>query len=61
MSKADQKNLFENMDFEAKNNFVGFYALLLKIDKRINPQLYKNKSDENYDNNGNTNIADQAK
>lgn len=59
MSEVENKNLFENMDFEAKNNFVGFYALLLKIDKRVNPQLYK--FNEKNDNNGNTNIADQAK
>jgi hypothetical protein len=27
-------------DFEAKFNFVGLYDLLLKIDRRNNPQLY---------------------
>ncbi len=58
MSEANQKNLFETMDFETKNNFVGFFALLLKIDKRVNPELYK--FNEKNDNNGNTNIADQA-
>ena len=30
---------------EAKNNLSGFFDLLLKIDKRINPHLYKNKND----------------
>lgn len=58
MSETKQENLFENMDFEARNNFVGFFALLLKIDKRVNPELYK--FNEKNDNNGNTNIADQA-
>jgi len=24
-----------------KNNFVGFFALLLKVDRRTNPHLYK--------------------
>jgi hypothetical protein len=28
---------------EAKNNLLGFFDLLLKIDKRINPQRYKLK------------------
>ncbi len=60
MSEAKQENLLENMDFEAKNNFVGFYALLLKIDKRVNPQLYENENNENYSHNGNINIADHA-
>ena len=27
-------------DQEVESNFVGFYDLLLTIDKRINPQLY---------------------
>ncbi len=58
MSEAKQKNLFENMDFEAKQNLVGFYDLLLKIDKKVNPELYK--FNEKNDNNGNTNIADKA-
>ncbi|MFA5880384.1 MAG: hypothetical protein WC860_09510 [Candidatus Margulisiibacteriota bacterium] len=58
MSRLESENLFENMDFEAKNNFVGFYALLLKIDKRVNPELYK--FNEKNDNNRDTNIADQA-
>lgn len=30
-----------NLNFEAKQNLVGFFNLLLKIDKRINPNLYK--------------------
>jgi len=28
---------------EAKNNLLGFFDLLLKIDKRVNPQIYKLK------------------
>jgi len=27
-------------DFESRNNIVGFYDLLLKIDRRVNPHLY---------------------
>jgi len=26
---------------EAKNNLLGFFDLLLKIDRRVNPQRYK--------------------
>ncbi len=39
-----QENNLENLDFESKQNLVGFFDLLLKIDMRINPDLYK----ENY-------------
>lgn len=28
-------------DFESRSNLVGLYSLLLKIDKRVNPQLYE--------------------
>jgi hypothetical protein len=36
-----QENNLENLDFESKQNLVGFFDLLLKIDMRINPDLYK--------------------
>ena len=36
-----QENSLENLDFESKQNLVGFFDLLLKIDMRINPDLYK--------------------
>ena len=36
-----QENNLENLDFESKKNLVGFFDLLLKIDMRINPDLYK--------------------
>lgn len=26
---------------DARSNLVGFFALLLKVDKRVNPHLYK--------------------
>ena len=35
---GDQTNL---MSFEDKQSMVGFFALLLKIDKRINPKTYE--------------------
>ena len=36
-----QENNLETLDFESKQNLVGFFDLLLKIDMRINPDLYK--------------------
>lgn len=51
--KTEKIEGIKDMDFEAKQNFVGFYALLLKIDKRNNPQNYQ--CNEEYENNGNTN------
>jgi len=30
---------------EDECNLVGFFALLLKVDKRINPEFYKHKAD----------------
>ncbi len=33
-----------NLSPEEKRNFVGFFELLLKVDKRVNPHLYPIKS-----------------
>ncbi len=35
-------------DAESQDNLVGFYNLLLTIDKRVNPQLYDRHRDSNY-------------
>ena len=46
----------KDLDFEAKQNLLGFFNLLLKIDMRINPHLYKKvKNNENNRNTNNTN------
>jgi len=42
MNKEEQKNI-DNEDLEARENRIGFFDLLLKIDQRINPDLYKNQ------------------
>lgn len=42
--KKKEKTLGD-MDFEAKQNLVGFFDLLLKIDQRINPQNYQKYDD----------------
>lgn len=48
MSEHNQKKI--NTDWSLKelneierNNLFGFFALLQKVDKRVNPQLYANK------------------
>ena len=41
MSEKPELKL-EEMDFEARSNLVGFFDLLLKTDRRINPNLYEN-------------------
>lgn len=34
---------FLDLDPEDKRNLVGFFALLMKVDKRVNKNLYKSK------------------
>ena len=42
LAKELIKNKFPIVSyFEDKNNLVGFFTLLLRVDKRINPHLYK--------------------
>lgn len=46
-----------NFTFEGRLNIVGFYDLLLKVDKRENPHLYQNLNTQPYarhDNSDNT-------
>ena len=52
MLDKDQKNQGEN-DFEARQNLLGFFSLLLQIDKRINPHLYKKDENNGSPNNSN--------
>ncbi len=46
--KAEQK--LEELDFEARSNLVGFFDLLLKVDRRINPDLYEDNGNTNNSN-----------
>lgn len=39
-----------DLSFEDKQNLISFFELLIRVDKRINPDLYEN--------NGSTNNAD---
>lgn len=51
INQTDEK---KQMDFEAKQNAVGFFSLLLKVAKR-NPELWKQICNENNENNRDTN------
>jgi len=44
----------KQFDFEAKQNAVGFFSLLLKVAKR-NPELWKQICNENNEDNRDTN------
>lgn len=47
MITLKEEKEIQREEFEAKHNLVGFYNLLLQIDKRNNPYLYKKvKSEE---------------
>ena len=50
----DKTSEKKQMDFEAKQNAVGFFSLLLKVAKR-NPGLWKQICNENNEDNRNTN------
>jgi hypothetical protein len=41
IEKDHDKKLTDAEASEAANNLVGFFSLLLKVDRRINPQRYK--------------------
>lgn len=45
-TNSNSEIVLNNMNFEAKSNLLGFFNLLLKIDRRNNPHLYKNKSND---------------
>lgn len=45
--KNEEQKAGKSRDEQDLDNLVGFFDLLLKIDMRNNPQLYKNQ--QNYD------------
>lgn len=51
--KADEKKINNDKEYwEARENLFGFFSLLLKVDRRISPHLYKkqkNKKDKKDD------------
>ncbi len=48
-SNQKKKELSKNSNFEAEQNLVDFFDLLLKIDKRNNPHLYELENNNKYD------------
>jgi len=57
-NKGDKEVVEENLDFEARQNLFDFFSLLLEIDKRINPHLYKKA--KNNENNGSSNNSNKT-
>ena len=57
--KLERKTKKKQMDFEAKQNAMGFFSLLLKVAKR-NPELWKQICNENNENNGSSNNTNKA-
>jgi len=57
MSDKLEQNNFDNdkWGFEAEQNWLGFWNLILQEDMRQNPEYYKKLKEENNENNGNTN------
>jgi len=47
------RDLKEGIDFEIRQNLFGFFSLLLEIDQRVSPHLYKKT--KNNENNGSPN------
>ena len=41
--RKNNESIDEDDDFEAQQNLLGFFKLLLEVDMRVNPHLYKNK------------------
>ena len=36
-----------DLDEEGRRNLFGFFDLLIKVDRRVNPQLYQKQNDDN--------------
>jgi len=36
-----------DLDEEGRRNLLGFFDLLIKVDRRVNPHLYQNQNDDN--------------
>ena len=48
----DYPDMDDKEYWEARQNLYGLFSLLLKIDRRVNPHLYKKNSDKNDCGNG---------
>ncbi len=43
--KQNDREVKDNDNWEAQQNLLGFFSLLLEVDRRINPHLYKSKKE----------------
>ena len=41
--KQNDGEVKDDDDWEAQQNLLGFFSLLLEVDRRLNPHLYKKK------------------
>ncbi len=49
-SKKEQNENIKQKKFEAKQNQIGFFSILLRVDMKNNPEQYKKiKQENNYD------------
>ena len=46
-------------EFESEQNLLGFFSILLQVDKRINPQNYQLINNNNYDRYNNINDSEK--
>jgi len=60
LEKSERKPIDNMENFEAEQNWLGFWNLILKEDMRQNPEYYKKFKEENDENNENTNKFHKA-
>jgi len=41
--KKNNREVEDDKDWEARQNLFGFFSLLLEVDKKVNPHLYKHE------------------
>ena len=42
--KQNNREVESDKDWKARQNLFGFFSLLLEVDKRVNPHLYKSSN-----------------
>lgn len=46
LEEIEKKNI-EQEEFESEQNLLGLFAILLAVDKRVNPQNYEFQNNQN--------------
>lgn len=57
VEKAKEKHEPIELDFEAKQNLVGFFKLLLDVDRRVNPHLYQKQPYDRHSDSQNSKVS----